>query len=560
MNIKILNALISVFLSIMLLFSCESPDSNGNDTTQDGSENNSKILSIVQNGISEYAIARGENATAKETASAVALKKAILNYTGVELRMTDDFLMPGASAPDKEILVGSTSRDESKSTQALLKSKDYTIRIVGEKLVITGGEDTGTEEAVNKFIADYLSGDKKTELKFSGKSSYTYSAEYPADALTINGIDISKFQIVYSSKANNSVKTAAKYLSDKISDICGVRLKTAADNTGASEYEIIVGKTTRSEAPVKFDLSKENSAAFAFADGKLFLAGNNVYSTRYAVEKFSSEYVRADMIKNKKIELKVDNILMEDIKPVYSAMSFNILYSISQTPHRKQLVIDTILNYMPDSVGVQECSVEWMNILKPALSQYYDCVGELNNKTQKWYNAVFYRKDKFKLIETKTVWLSATPSFESKLEASTQFRTVTHAVLEDIATGSRYAHYNTHVDYNEDARPVQLNILIKQLEKTDLPIVLTGDFNFAQSSSFYNTLVATKMKDSKFATDNTMDASTLNSFGTGSGIIDFCYVTLDSINVSKYRVVNTLINNQYSSDHFPVYIEFSLSK
>ena len=417
-------------------------------------------------------------------------------------------MLPNASIPEKEILVGRTNREESGSVFTSLLSNDYAIKIVGEKLVILGGDENSTVEAVNQFISKFLSGEKKNTLEISEKDGFTYHDEYPADTFTLNGIDISNFRIVYKSNANNSEKTAAKYLADRISELCGRKLEIVNDRTAATQNEILIGNTTHGQLPVTLSTSTENNAAIAFSDGKLFLAGNNVFSTRYAIDQFISKYIKSDLISDKKIELTVADEILSDIKPTYSAMSFNILFSINQTPERKPLVIDTILNEMPDTVGVQECSVAWMNILETALGEYYDWVGELNNQSQKWYNAIFYRKDKFKLIETKTMWLTATPSVESKIPDSTQFRTVTYAILEDLKTGARFAHYNTHVDYNDDARPVQLKILINQINKCNLPMILTGDLNFGEGSIHYNTLNSTKMKDSKYATDNTMHSNT----------------------------------------------------
>ena len=556
MKFKKIKPILSVVLLLLLFVSCT--NGNGNDTTTDDVSTGKK-LGLVLDGVAEYSIVRSENASDIEKEASIELKRAIQDYTGVEIKISDDFLLPNASIPEKEILVGRTNREESGSVFTSLLSNDYAIKIVGEKLVILGGDENSTVEAVNQFISKFLSGEKKNTLEISEKDGFTYHDEYPADTFTLNGIDISNFRIVYKSNANNSEKTAAKYLADRISELCGRKLEIVNDRTAATQNEILIGNTTHGQLPVTLSTSTENNAAIAFSDGKLFLAGNNVFSTRYAIDQFISKYIKSDLISDKKIELTVADEILSDIKPTYSAMSFNILFSINQTPERKPLVIDTILNEMPDTVGVQECSVAWMNILETALGEYYDWVGELNNQSQKWYNAIFYRKDKFKLIETKTMWLTATPSVESKIPDSTQFRTVTYAILEDLKTGARFAHYNTHVDYNDDARPVQLKILINQINKCNLPMILTGDLNFGEGSIHYNTLNSTKMKDSKYATDNTMHSNTLNGFGTGNAIIDFCFVTLDTINVSKYRVINELINNQYSSDHFPVYIEFSLS-
>ena len=90
------------------------------------------------------------------------------------------------------------------------------------------------------------------------------------------------------------------------------------------------------------------------------------------------------------------------------------------------------------------------------------------------------------------------------------------------------------------------------LNKCDYPIVLTGDFNFAQTyKNYYQTIVSGKMYDSKYAAVEYDPSPTC-----GSSVIDYCFVTLDTVNVFKQKV----ITDKDASDHNAVFTEFSLIK
>ena len=75
------------------------------------------------------------------------------------------------------------------------------------------------------------------------------------------------------------------------------------------------------------------------------------------------------------------------------------------------------------------------------------------------YSAIFYRTDKFDLIESGTKWLSPTPdepcSYYVYKDPDTGVtyranfpRIMTYAVLERKTDGARFIYVNTHLDHN----------------------------------------------------------------------------------------------------------------
>ena len=61
-----------------------------------------------------------------------------------------------------------------------------------------------------------------------------------------------------------------------------------------------------------------------------------------------------------------------------TAMSFNNLVS-SKSAERTERVTEMVLKYMPDTIGFQETSSDWMNSLIAKLKGVYAWVGEGRN-------------------------------------------------------------------------------------------------------------------------------------------------------------------------------------
>ena len=120
-------------------------------------------------------------------------------------------------------------------------------------------------------------------------------------------------------------------------------------------------------------------------------------------------------------------------------MSFNLRYCDDEegsVKNRSVISKAIIEQYSPDSVGVQEATGEWMDILSSGLENYA-YVGERRDEdANSEYSAVFYLKSKFNLLDSGTIWLSDTPEEKyTKYEESVCTRIATWAVLENKETG-----------------------------------------------------------------------------------------------------------------------------
>lgn len=243
-------------------------------------------------------------------------------------------------------------------------------------------------------------------------------------------------------------------------------------------------------------------------------------------------------------------------------MSFNI-QCWARTPERIEAVLDTIERYRPDTVGVQEANVSWYTDLYNRLSDYYDFAGfgrdsDLNedgtlleNKGEACF--ILYAKDKYRLIDTQTTWLTATPYERSKIEPDQKYRRViTKAVLEEKATGKQVVAFNIHTNgetYGLQEINYALECVIPVLE-SGLPTYFTGDFNIKKEMATYAT-IAQHMDDSRLIAKSYGNNG--NTVGGGYSI-DYIWCSKGNVTVEKFDVLDEQIypngyDGKYAADH-----------
>lgn len=227
---------------------------------------------------------------------------------------------------------------------------------------------------------------------------------------------------------------------------------------------------------------------------------------------------------------------------------------------REEIVPQVIADYLPDSVGLQECEGTWFLTLKAYLPDYEIIgVGRLFGTPYVGEStAIMYRKDKYRLVDWDTFWLSDTPGFASIGWDAKYHRTCTWAVLENRETGERYAHVNTHLDnQGSEARDKGLDLVLEKAASFDMPVVVTGDFNFPKGSNLYKKLVADKLSDVSTIAETADSGCTSHGYsgGTEGNPIDFILVNEKITDVRSYNIMREKYNDRYVSDHYPIYAD-----
>ena len=470
-----------------------------------------------------------------------------------------------------EILIGDTNREESKAFLSNLLWDDYGYTIIGNKIVIAGHTADGTANAMKHFLEHLNSGDH-TEVFFSNKNQYLYRYPYVSDTFLLNGVDVSRAKIVVNKEG--SEKQYAQILSDKSLELCGRRPTIVTDaEVVEGDDLIIIGPS----AHVPAFMQTEWDAAKQTTEGQFSYYINNtenvVWINTDVLEGYSA--INREIIpriqSNQTAILSFDTGLVT-VPEIFSVMSFNVFVS-QFNDARVQRVVDTILENAPSVFGVQEASIAWMTVLKSKLNNLYASVGVGRD----WgglgeHSAIFYRTDKFRLIQSGTKWLSDTPNEEGTYctyidpETGTTHRAnfpriMTYAILERKSDGVRFLYVNTHLDHNgnnsheiaEGVRQRQIEILIAEIKKLgDLPTIVTGDFNVSPEASAYTTMIGAGFLDSSHIAKEGEIKPTYNNLQNdyAGAIIDYIFVSPELKDaVDTYTVCPSKRDGQWISDH-----------
>lgn len=171
----VLMGLLLVMASCFLLASCSGGGkAPGNETE---SAETPLQLNLLTGGKTEFVLIR---AAGKNAALASSDSRRLLNALNEVLEQdmvsaSDSSL--AASDERYEILLGNTNRQESRDAFRTLKSGDYSVCIRGRKLLILGGSEDATAQAVDWFIENFLNG-KGDSVMFRDTDAYRYEKPY----------------------------------------------------------------------------------------------------------------------------------------------------------------------------------------------------------------------------------------------------------------------------------------------------------------------------------------------------------------------------------------------
>lgn len=514
---------------------------------------------IMVANLKEYTLVRPEEASQAVVDAAVSLRTMLINSLGSDLTLKSDLHSETVQAlkiREFEILLGNCDRDETRQFMADLKYNDYGYAMIGKKLVICGGSDEATLKALDAFVLDILQ-KQEGDIFFDGSVSLMIRGTYDIDTMTLQGSDISEYAIVYKNR-NENAKALANAVRDRISQTSGITLNVYSDKEEVGEKEILIGTTNRTNCQYTSQVLNEGTYLIG-ADDRFICArgadGIGDYYAAYALIAALLENAQAVH----QVMLAAQTVSEIPMEESLRAMSFNVWVS-SPTSDRKESVRQTIMAYMPDTIGVQEASPAWMNYLSTQLGEMYNYVGlGRDGGSNGEHSAIFYRKDRFELIETGTKWMSDTPDVVSKFKESSLNRVFTYAILLEKKTNREIMVVNTHLEHtSNEARELQVAVLMDFLKNyTKYPIVLTGDFNANPESAVYR-MVTAQLADSSKVAQKAEQHYTFHNYGKSSTYIDYAFVSRQNIVVSHYRVITEKMNGMLPSDHYALIIEYQV--
>lgn len=250
-------------------------------------------------------------------------------------------------------------------------------------------------------------------------------------------------------------------------------------------------------------------------------------------------------------------------------MTYNIRLNVASDgenawPNRKDYFMSQVQFYSPDIFGVQEATPSQVIDIASGMPKYSKFgIGREEGGTGEACT-IYYKKDRFKLQESNTFWLSETPNVVSRGWDAACNRVCTYGLFTDLKTKKTFYVFNLHLDHmGEVARVKGVQVVlekIKAINTKKYPVFLMGDFNSEPNTP--------QIAEIKKVMDDTRDVSKEKPFGPSGTfnnfkhnepvtlLIDYIFISKNSgLTVQKHAVLSDSKDLKYPSDHLPVLIE-----
>ena len=538
------------------------------------------------------------------------LRTKLKEYLGVNVYLRMDYEYD----PDEttmEILIGNTNRPESQ--QALshtTRLRDYFVGVIGNKLVLAGMNDATMEKAVNFFLSKYVylipKGTKNGSLIVDSEDNHLEIGSYAIDSLKIAGEDLSKYRIVYAEKGTSGEAYVAYVLQNHFYKNAGMIIPTCDDREAATDYEILIGDTNRTDPTVgrnQYGVSVDGNRLQLIADGYFgyldlatyvsgdMFAGKKNFS--YA-DDYSSFYTikSANVLKNRTGDFRVmfHNVWMHE----------NVKFGADNGRYEAAVV----LSYRPDAVGFNEFVVGW---------ETTDLVKQLNEAgyVRVEYGGgrisapIYYNSNTVKLVAAERFAygsLNTSNGFAVQVDGKWYNQTdnrwsgANFAVFESLTTGEQFGVLNTHLESNtyvptqkpdegdpiraEQVTDVVIPKTLEMAEKYNVPFVMGGDFNSVSTRIACTLLVGAGFDNARDIADIKNDYCSCHGYPsyndvlgsyigdalpkTNSGYKDsidqiYTYDPNGVLKANTYRTIGDTIIG-FISDHCPVILDFTITE
>lgn len=171
-----------------------------------------------------------------------------------------------------------------------------------------------------------------------------------------------------------------------------------------------------------------------------------------------------------------------------------------------------------DILGTQEGFYHQLMDLRRLLpAMTFTGSGRDDGKDAGEHAAIFYRKDRFELLDSGTFWLSPTPEHPGVGWDAALPRVCSWAKLRENNGGEPLFVFNTHFDHRGvQARLESAKLIVTKIRQIagNAPVILTGDFNVDQHSESYKILHDSGMLADSYETapDRFALNGTINAF------------------------------------------------
>ena len=539
------------FLALFLLFcmlfvsvSCKSPNQGNTDTNEDDSTTGRLLASEL----SDYTVIIPEKLSADEKTAVNDMVKSVQKDFKIILNVKiDDLNEPVA----KEILIGSTNRSQTETVSKMIRYGEYYVGFSEGKLVILGSTSTDTVDAI-EYFTDLISQRATATVLFDGQKDLYYAkATFDVEDLSINGVSLSEYTILYADANTKREKRFAELIQEVIVKKSGIQVPIQSDQKTAYGNVLLVGKSANqaglgaSESVVEIRGKTENDLFFAVQTLVKRISGTQTG----AIEVGASEplsYTTADL------NLSAYGLTPDRI----SLMSYNG-YNVGSDPYdyQKFQKLATMIDFKnPDFVCMQEC-VAGSGAANSVCNKMenHDDYRVLNSdttpETATSTNAILYNATKYTLLSSGTIQLGK----KDDSDGSLYDRYFLWAKVKSKLTNAVFVVICIHVDYVIPAGNAQFARMLTYVKENfeGLPVLVAGDFNLVKPQSAFDYLEKAGFEDTHETAQRLVNGkeATFPEKGKERNL-DFIYER--GFSSDYFEVMTQTVN---PSDHRPIYSE-----
>ncbi|WP_456152704.1 endonuclease/exonuclease/phosphatase family protein [Novosphingobium organovorum] len=247
-------------------------------------------------------------------------------------------------------------------------------------------------------------------------------------------------------------------------------------------------------------------------------------------------------------------------------MSFNVRYPNPDDgpdvwEKRQGATIAAIRKAAPDIMGTQELFQRQGDAIVAALPQYRWFGTDRRGGHADEHMGVFYRQDRFELVEQGQFWLSDTPEVVGSITWGQPLpRMVTwglFAVRRGKDKGRRFYLVNTHFPYREAdtaARTKAAQLVARWIDArpAPIPVILTGDFNTGPDSAAHARLTQSLTDTWTAAPGRRGPAPGYHGFAPVPAEARIDWVLERGMRVVGVHSPHARYGGHYPSDHYPM--------
>jgi endonuclease/exonuclease/phosphatase family metal-dependent hydrolase len=246
----------------------------------------------------------------------------------------------------------------------------------------------------------------------------------------------------------------------------------------------------------------------------------------------------------------------------YNIRFDNPLDGVNSWQFRKDNVAALLKFHDADIICFQEALYSQIVDIAERLPDFFWVgVGRDDGRKKGEFTPIFFKRDRFTLVDWGTFWLSETPSTPSLGWDAAIKRICTFALVRDNNSNEEFYIYNTHFDHiGSMAQVNSAKLIVNNINALsgEYPVILAGDFNVTPESDAYRTLTSI-LHDSWETTVQPPygPIGTWNAFDYLSPLdkrIDYVFIN-SSFKVEKYANLTDSFNQNFPSDHLPVFVK-----